>query len=275
MTPWRLEQLWRVHAMGSEQLTRELATDRIHDTSSPSSGDSFSPELVQFLEGFPKRYLRTHTREDIERHFSLEKKSKTVGVGIEITQDAGAYLLSVVAPDQPGLFACLCGALASFGMNIVRAEAASNAHGSVLDLIRFTDPIRTLELNPGEVNRLQWTIECVVRGSMEVTDLLKRRRALRRPTSEATILPTVRFNNEASDSSTLIDFVGEDRPGLLYDLASALHQNGCNIEVVMIDTEAHKALDVFYVTREGGKLDESAEERLRADLIRAASPVRP
>jgi UTP:GlnB (protein PII) uridylyltransferase len=39
----------------------------------------------------------------------------------------------------------------------------------------------------------------------------------------------------------------------------------------MIDTEAHKAVDVFYVTRNGGKLDRQMEEQLQAALIRAAA----
>ena len=30
MTPWRLEQFWRVYSTGLEQLTRELETDRVH-----------------------------------------------------------------------------------------------------------------------------------------------------------------------------------------------------------------------------------------------------
>ncbi len=274
MTPWRLEQLWRVYALGAEQLTRELATDRIHHGSTPGSSGPTSPEMVRFLEGFPKRYLRTHTREQIEKHLALEKKSRKGAVGIEIARETGAYLLTVLAGDEPGLFASLCGVLASFGMNIVKAEAASNAEGFVLDLIRFTDPVRTLELNPEEVNRLEWTVECVIKRTLDVVDLLKRRKAVRRPTSEATILPGVRFDNEASDDSTLVDFVGEDRPGLLYDLASAIRENGCNIEVVMIDTEAHKAFDVFYVTRNGAKLDESTKDHLRADLLRAAAPSR-
>jgi [protein-PII] uridylyltransferase len=195
------------------------------------------------------------------------------GVAIEITPQAGAYLLTVIANDQPGLFARVCGALASFGMNIVKAEAASNAFGCALDFFRFTDPIRTLELNPSEIDRLQWTVECVVKGTVSVADLLKRRRATPRPSSGARILPIVRFNSEASDTATLIDFTGEDRPGLLYDLASAINGAGCNIELVMIDTEAHKALDVFYVTRSGGKLDEPAQEQLRAELERVAMPA--
>jgi [protein-PII] uridylyltransferase len=272
MTPWRLEQLWRVYAMGSEQLTRELATDRIQHALASVSGASVSPELAQFLEGFPTRYLRTHTLEEIEHHFALEQRSHREGVAVELTRRADAYLVAVVAQDRAGLFSLVCGALASFGMNIVKAEAFGNSLGSALELMRFTDPMRTLELNPGEIDRLQHTIEQTVKGNIPVADLLKRRRALSRPSRGARILPAVNFNKEASDFSTLIDFVGEDRPGLLYDLTSALNNAGCNIEVVMIDTEAHKAIDVFYVTHNGQKLDEPLQERLRSDLIRAAVP---
>jgi [protein-PII] uridylyltransferase len=271
MTPWRLEQLWRVYSMGLEQLNRELATDRVHSAPNFASGTSPSTELTRFIEGLPTRYLRTHTREEIEHHLELHKNAERNGVAVEIEHRGGAYLMTVLARDCPGLFASLCGALASFGMNIVKAEASSNAVGSVLDLIRFTDPLRTLELNPSEIERLQHTVERVVKGTVALADLLKRRRAASHPSRGARIPPVVRFDNEASDSSTLIDFVGEDRPGLLYDLASALSHAGCNIEVLMIDTQAHKAIDVFYVTRDGGKLDETTRNSLQLDLIRAAS----
>jgi [protein-PII] uridylyltransferase len=86
-------------------------------------------------------------------------------------------------------------------------------------------------------------------------------------------MPSVRFNNEASDECTLIDFVGEDRPGLLYDLTSAISAAGCNIELVLVDTEAHKAIDVFYVTQAGGKLEEDLSQHLTDELKRVAMPV--
>jgi [protein-PII] uridylyltransferase len=273
MSPWRLEQLWRVYSMGRQQLTRELALDRIHDAASILESWDVPPEKAAFLEGLPARYIRTHTKAQVRHHLELDHKRQREGVAVEIAPDAGAYLLTVLAHDRPGLFANLCGALASFGVSIVKAEAASNSSGAALDLFRFADPARTLELNPSEANRLQWTIECVVKGSIAVQDLLKRRRANPRPSSGARIVPTVRFINEASDAATLIDFTGEDRPGLLYDLASSISAAGCNIELVMIDTEAHKALDVFYVTRNGEKLASETQDQLRSELERVAMPL--
>jgi len=267
MSPWRLEQLWRVYTTGLEQLTRELMADRIHTTK------GLPPKLTEFLEGFPTRYLRTHTREQIEEHFALDQKRKQHGVAVKISRDSGVFLLTALAPDKAGAFSKLCGALASRGMNILKAEASSNASGCILDLIRFADPMHTLELNPDEVGRLEWTIECVLRDSIQVTDLLKQRRASVRPSSGARILPSLRFNNDASDTCTLLDFTGEDRPGLLYDLTSAIAASGCNIELVLVDTEAHKALDVFYLTKLGGKLDVSSQEALLEELKRVSGPI--
>ena len=78
--------------------------------------------------------------------------------------------------------------------------------------------------------------------------------------------PSVAFDDEASEAATLIEIVAEDRPGLLYDLASAISSEGCDIEVVLIDTEAHKAIDVFYVRANGSKLPPPRQERLAAAL---------
>jgi [protein-PII] uridylyltransferase len=268
MTPWRLEQLWRAFTVGEEQLTRELDTDRIRGIEDLPEGYR-TPEVVRFLQGLPTRYLRTHSADEIKHHAEIQRLLRDRGVSVEIIPAKGAFQATVLALDKPGLFAAICGALASFGMNIVKAEAFNNISGLVVDQFRFSDPLRTLELNPTEVDRLRRTVERVVLGTEDVRMLLRRRRANARPTRVAQIAAAVRFNNEASETATLVDFVGEDRPGLLYDLASVFANAGCNIEIVLIDTEAHKAIDVFYVTCAGEKLAEALQEQLRADLIRA------
>src|SRR6185312_8772736 len=69
MTPWRLEQLWRVYRVTQHEVTRELGTDRIEEV----------PENLAargaFLKGFPVRYLRTHTPAEIESHVKLYELS--------------------------------------------------------------------------------------------------------------------------------------------------------------------------------------------------------
>ena len=79
--------------------------------------------------------------------------------------------------------------------------------------------------------------------------------------------PSLAVDSESSPSATLIHVVAEDRPGLLYDLVSVMSKEGCNIEVVLIDTEAHKAMDVFYITRQGQKLESAQEQQLRRRLL--------
>jgi len=272
MTPWRFEQLWRAYGAGQQQLTRELESDRIHDVQALPPEDR-TPEVAKFLEGFPTRYLRTHTREEIARHQSLVRRAEEYGAAVEVTQQKGSFLATVLANDRPGLFASICGALASFGLNIVKAEAFANASGLALDQFRFTDPLHTLELNPTETDHLRKIVERVVLGAEDVKVLLKRRRQPPRQGHAARLAPIVRFNNEVSGVATLVEFVGEDRPGLLYDLAAAFSEAGCDIELVLIDTEAQKAIDVFYVTRAGAKLAGALEEQLKWSLTQAASSV--
>ena len=92
------------------------------------------------------------------------------------------------------------------------------------------------------------------------------------PSRHARIPAAVAFDGDASETASLVEIVAEDRPGLLYDLASAIAATGCNIEVVLIDTQAHKAIDVFYVTASGKKLDAPRQAALETALQRAVQP---
>jgi [protein-PII] uridylyltransferase len=64
----------------------------------------------------------------------------------------------------------------------------------------------------------------------------------------------------------LLEIVTADRPGLLYDVSTKLAEASCNIEVALIDTEGHKAIDVFYLTHRGSKLEPALERQLREKL---------
>lgn len=258
MTPWRLEQLWTVYLSVHSELTRALDRDRITDS---------VPEGAEFAAGFPKRYLRTHSPEEIQADAELVRRAEQRGIAIDLRPENGYWRLRVVTQDRPALLASLAGALASFGMNIVKAEGFSNRAGTVLDTFAFTDPHRTLELNPPELDRLRVLIERVVLKRTDVRSLLGSRP---KPAGgKPAIPPSVSFDDDASSTATLVEVVAEDRPGLLYALASAVSSAGADVQLVLVNTRAHKAVDVFYVTSEGRKLAPEQKTRLERLLLQA------
>jgi [protein-PII] uridylyltransferase len=259
MTPWRLEQLWSAYLIGNRELTRELQSERIH-LEGPD-------ERATFLEGFPTRYLRTHTLGDIEAHMALARRVETDRVAMELVRDGGFWRLTMITADRAGLFAAIAGALASFGMNIMRAEAFANERGFVLDTFAFEDPMRTLELNPMEVGRLERLLKRAALGEEDIPRLLQGRSRPAAASKRPKVEPVAAFDSTASETATLVEIVAQDRPGLLYDLASTFASSGCSIDLVLIDTEAHKAIDVFYVTCNGRKLDDPIQQSLRNKLL--------
>jgi [protein-PII] uridylyltransferase len=256
MTPWRRQLLWNLYTETYAELTRELTAR------TPIAGMQANPDIRRFLEGLPPRYLRTHTDEEIQEHLRLERDGKERGAAVALTKStqSAAWALNVVADDRPFLFASIAATLSSFGFNILKAEAFSNAHGKVIDTFTFADPLRSLDLNPEETGRVTRTVLKAIKGETTVDELLARRPRVK-PDMHALAGARATFDNKASPSATLVQLVTQDRPGLLYDVASLISKRGGNIEVVLVDTEAKKAIDVFYVTKEGRKLsDEEAQE---------------
>jgi len=255
---WRLDQLWNTYSMTQRALTCELESERI--TALPEDLAAGS----DFIRGFPVRYLRSHSHAEVEKHLQLYEQSAPTGVAVEIKPVQGAYTLTVIAPDIPFLFASLAGAVTSFGLDILKAEAFGNAKGIVLDTFVFADPKGTLERDPPEMERLTDLIRRVGRGKTDARRLL-RNRAQADP-AKRPFAPQIRFDSDAYEAATLVEIVAPDRPGLLYSLAMVFSTAGCNIDVVLIDTKGRRAIDVFYVSHGAAKLTVEMQTSLKEKL---------
>jgi|CZLA01.1.fsa_nt_gi [protein-PII] uridylyltransferase len=268
MTPWKADNLWQLYIACANYLSRS-ADERVHTGSDKDSASVGVANLTHlrslarvagkkfniFLEGLPQRYLRMHGATDVLAHAEMAARVGQDGVQLNLKQIRHWYELTLVTTDRPFLFASVSGTLAAWGMNIVKANAFSNAAGTVVDTFYFTDRFRTLEMNLQEWERLRKSIAAVVKGEADVARMLHDRlKSEKADSTKVKIETQIEFDDTCSAHSTLMQVLTQDRPGLLYRMCSLVSKHECNIEIALIETEGQMAIDVLYLTSGAAKL---------------------
>jgi [protein-PII] uridylyltransferase len=275
LTPWKAEDLWQLY-IGTANYFNRSVDERVHGDANDevlnhlrSLAAAAGKKLQTFLEGLPRRYLRTHPVDEILRHFEMSTRLGQDPVQLALKRTRHWYELTVVTKDRPRLFSTVAGTLAACGMNIGKAGAFSNAGGTVVDTFSFTDRYRTLEMNLPAWERFKTTVHDVLSGKRDLKRMLRERLEVEKDQpGNISGTPQIQFDNECSTHSTLIEVNTQDQPGLLYRISSVFAQQDCNIDIALIDTEGQTAIDVFYLTTAGGKLAPEHQERLRQSLIK-------
>jgi [protein-PII] uridylyltransferase len=175
-----------------------------------------------------------------------DASGRTLTVLSEPNAKTGSTEVTVYTPDHPGLFSQLAGAFAMCGASIVDAKIFTTTHGMALDL--FT--IQNAEGGPFDdkprLERLARAIESTLKGDVRAHEVIAQKRPRRR--AEAfTVEPAVIIDNTASETHTVVEDNGRDRPGLLHDVTRALFNLSLSISSARIATYGERVVDVFYV----------------------------
>ena len=276
LTKWKEELLWRLYIDAYHILTVEYGDDLIDRTQAAAAEcverrppEVAAAEIAAFLEGLPRRYLQTFDRRTVYEHVRLARNIHPDEVHLRLMPAEAAWELTVVSLDKPMLFANICGVLSSFGMDILRGHAMTSTTGLVVDAFQFNDGERFLAANPGATDLLLQAVEDVVGGRSTAAERLRgRRHGLSRRPAVPAVAPIVRVDGGASRRYTVLEIIARDEPGLLYRISCEIASDGCAIDLVLIATEGHRAVDVFHITKNGAKLTATDQDALAGRLQR-------
>lgn len=261
LTPWKEELLWRLYVDTYNHLTLTYADEVIDREQTAHSGlmegrpsDLTEPQIAEFLQGLPRRYLQLFSPGAVYGHVRRARALKPGAVEAWLEHKDQEWELTVLTRDQPFLFSNISGVLSSFGMDILRGFAFTKPDGLVVDMFSFADRERFLELNEGGDRQVIALLDDVIHGKADIALKLKGREegAFRRRLPG--FAPVVHCDNDSSRLYTIVEIIAENVLGLLYRISRTISEAGCEVDLVLINTEGQRAVDVFHLTRQGVKL---------------------
>jgi len=241
---------------------------------------------------YPAYWLKVDLPRKVKHaQFLMAAEAEMHSAATEVATDSfrGVTELTVAATDHPRLLAIITGACAAAGANIVDAQIFTTTDGMALDTIFVSRAFDRDEDELRRADRVARHIERALKGEIRISEAVAAR-GRDRPAASRTfqVPPDVVIDNALSARHTVLEVSGLDRPGLLYELTTALGKLNLNIASAHIATFGEKAVDVFYVTDlTGSKIINAARhatirrqllevlagrERPAADM--AARPVR-
>ena len=156
----------------------------------------------------------------------------------------------VAAPDRPGLFSSVAGALALNGMD-VRAANVAGEEGVAVEVF-------TVEVARGtwpDTAKLREDLAAVLSDRMAIGERLSERERtypLRRASAAHPPLSEVTVDNDASETSTVLEVRAPDEIGLLHRITHALFDAGLDVVSARVSTLGEMVVDAFYVRESGG-----------------------
>ncbi len=227
-------------------------------------------ELHAHFATLPARYFQIHSAREIlddlilaHRFMRLQISEAESALAPVVNwhndPDRGCNTVKVCTWDRAGLFRKIAGSLSAAGLNILSAQIFSRTDGIALDTFCVNDPKTGSLAGPEPRERFEHVLNKALTGEEVDFKALIARQKITRPLYQAYSgerMPTqVRFDNEASETRTLIEVETEDRHGLLYTISQTLTELVLDIAAAKICTEKGAAIDTFYVRElDGGKI---------------------
>lgn len=222
-------------------------------------GKQREEEVMAYLAQMGERYLIGFTTDQIIRHMECLEEARQAGLAVRCTanESLGTSNITICTRDRRGLFALITGSFAANLINVRNAALFTRRDGWVVDCFTVDHAMQRRPLTLGELQILVDTLQEALLDENKLRDKVSRARTrlFALQLSTIPVRSSVTFDDNASDTETVIDIVTADRTGLLYDVTSTLSEMGIDFSAAHIRTDVGRVRDAFYVTMNGGKLE--------------------
>ncbi|MCX7170230.1 MAG: [protein-PII] uridylyltransferase, partial [Proteobacteria bacterium] len=209
-----------------------------------------------FWEQLDTVYFMRHAAEEIAWHTRVlyhRPVATEPVVKARINQIGEGLQVMVYVPDQPELFARLCGVFARLGYSIADAKIHTTRHGYALDSFVLLDPGQHL---------LYRDMAALL--EHDLVEHLIKRPALEAPASgrlsrqvkHFPITPEISIRPDEKGEYYVMSVMAADRPGLLYSIALVLSRHGVDLHTAKIATLGERVEDTFLIS--GKELSKTA-----------------
>ena len=163
-------------------------------------------------------------------------------------EDSKSTMLTIITQDHPGLFSRIAGAVTMAGCQVVYARINTRKDGTILDEFMIQTLEKSSVKEPETLFRIKKMIDDTLAGKIILAEQLgKKTKTISKRQKAMLTVPRVTITNQMSNTHTVLEISGPDRPQLLYDLTRKIAQLGLQINSASVSTYGDRAVDVFYV----------------------------
>ena len=199
------------------------------------------------------RVLHPHVRSEVP---VVRARLSPLGEGLQVL---------VYAPDQPDLFARICGYFDGAGFNILDAKVHTSRSGYAMDTFQVISP--HIEMHYRDLIAL---VETQLGAALTATGPLPepRKGRVSRRVKSFPVTPRVTLHPDERAQRWLLGVSASDRTGLLYAIARVLARHRINLQLAKITTLGERVEDTFLV--DGPSLQQNrAQITIETELLEA------
>ena len=173
----------------------------------------------------------------------------------------------VYAPDQPDLFARICGYFDGAGFNILDAKVHTTRTGYALDTFQVIRPEADLH-HRDLVPLVEQKLSTALQAGGPLPE--PRRGRLSRRVKSFPYMPRISLRPDERATAWLLTISTSDRAGLLYAIARVLARHGINLQLAKVSTLGERVEDTFLI--DGAVLQQNRSQlEIESELLDAVS----